>query len=156
MKSRFISSCLVAGLLATATGATASTIVSHGGAFQAYNAGEVAQIDYFGFGVRTIAAAPRSIIAPFQRNNITAGNQTFTVRGYHQNGNQETVCSIFAYDGAGNLLGGNTVTTGLVPGPWTKSVPISSGSLANNAHVSAVCTIPASGNGFITGLLATP
>lgn len=156
MTSRFVSSCLVVGLLATATGATATTIVSHGADFHAYNASEVAQIDYFGNGVRTIAAARRTIIAAFKRNPVSSGSQTFTVRGFHQNGVQETVCSIFSYDAAGNLLTGNTVTTGLVAGAWSKSVSIPFAQLANNAHVSATCTIPASGAGIITGLLATP
>jgi len=155
MKKRIMSALLLAGSFVVAPSAEATTIISHGSDFTAFNAAEVISIDYVGSGVRTIASSPRIITAAIKRNPISAGSQSFTINGLHF-GSQSTTCSVSSYDAAGNFISGNSFTAGPLSGAWSRTISIVAASLTGNAHVSAECTIPASGNGIVVGVVATP
>jgi len=155
MKKRIISSLLLAGAVAVAPCAEATTIISHGSDFTAFNAAEVISIDYVGSGVRTIASSPRIITAAIKRNPISSGSQSFTINGLHF-GSQSTTCSVSSYDAAGNFLSGNSFTAGPLSGAWSRTITIAATALTGNAHVSAECTIPASANGIVVGVVASP
>jgi hypothetical protein len=142
-------------LLSVATGASAATISSHGAAFVAYNAGEGLSVDYTAGGVRTNKTSSQSLIASVPRNTISAGSQTFTVTGWH-NGVQSTSCSVLAGLSDGGFLTSKDASATAVSGAWSRSASMTAAEVPSNTRIAVLCSVPASFNGALAGVTATP
>jgi len=142
-------------LLSIATGASAATVSSHGSAFVAYNAGQGQNVDYVAGGARTNLAGGQTLIASVPRNTITAGSQTYTLTGWH-NGVQTSSCSVLAGLADGGFLTSKDVSAVNVSGTWSRSATMTAAEVPSNTRIAVLCGVPASFNGVLAGVTATP
>ena len=153
--TRKILTGLVAVLLSVATGASAATISTHGAAFVAYNVGQAQNVDYTLGGARTNLAAGQTLVASVARNTITAGNQTFTLWGWH-NGVRTSNCSIYSALVDGSFIASKSLSVVDTAGIWTRTATMTAAELPSNTKVAVLCTVPGSFNGHVSGVTATP
>lgn len=142
-------------MLSVATGASAATISGHGSLFVAYNAGQAANVDYTTGGARTNLAGGQTLIAPVIRNTITAGNQTFTLHGYH-NGFRTSSCSVYSSQADGTIIMSKDLSANNVAGIWGRTASMTAAELPSQGKVSILCGIPGSFQGTVSGITATP
>lgn len=146
---------IFAALLSVATGASAATISTHGAAFVAYNVGEAINIDFTLGGARTNLAGGQTMIASVVRNTISSGSQTFTISGWH-NGVQTTSCTFLSGNADGGFVASKDASATNVSGAWSRSVTMTAAEVPSTTRVTALCTVPGSFAGNLSGILSTP
>jgi hypothetical protein len=144
-----------AAVLSIATGASAATISGGSSLFVAFNAGEGVNVDYLVGGARTNLPGGQSLVAPVIRNTISAGNQTYTLTGWHS-GSQTTTANVYSTQTDGNIIASKGISANSVSGSWSRSTTFTVAEAPSTAKVSIVAQIPGSFSGILSGITSTP
>jgi hypothetical protein len=158
MKSRlarigllFVTSALV---LLVGTRANAVQINTSGTICQAFNAGQVADIDYLSTGVRNLNISPRAVVCSIQRQAPgTAVNTTFTVAGVNPSG-ALTAGTVYAYGPDGSIRGSQSFSSTAA----FYSIPLTfpAAQMTFFTLNSAVITLPGTSSSVFTGVIVAP
>jgi hypothetical protein len=139
------------GVLALVGDANAGNLNTHGAAFQAYNAGQANDLDYYPYGVRASASSARHAIASVTRSPNPTDYQVFSIQGTNSSG-QTTYFTLYAYDLNGNFRA--SVSLESSDANYTVGSGLSVGGYNDDVYVSVLALLPASYGGAVHGITA--
>lgn len=139
------------GMLALLGDANAGNLNTHGAAFQAYNAGQANDLDYYTYGVRASASSARYAIASIARTPRPTDYQYFSIQGSNSSG-QTTYFTISAYDFDGNFR--DAVSLQSSDSTYHVGSTVSVGGFEDDVYVSVLALLPASYGGAVYGVTA--
>ncbi len=140
-------------LSAFSVSASATNINTSGTACHAYNAAQVADIDYIQSGARNYATSPRSVICPVPREPLASGATTgyVYVDGSNAAGTS-TSCTLSSYNYNGTFLGSVSFTSSAAT--YDNGLSLTSAQLSTFAYTAVLCTLPANSGSTIFGVTA--
>ena len=132
----------------------ATQINTAGSVCQAFNAGQVTDIDYVLHGVRNLNAAGRPVICSIQRAApTTAVDTTFWVNGTNFSG-FTTTGTVFQYGPDGTVRGSQNFSSSA--SSYTIPLTFSAAQMTFFTSSSALVNLPASVGGTFTALFVAP
>jgi hypothetical protein len=139
------------GLFSLLGDANAGNLNTHGAVFQAYNAGQANDLDYYPYGVKASASSARYAIASVARSPNPTDYQVFSIQGANSSG-QTTYFTFFAYDLEGNFR--DSVSLQSSDATYNVGSSLSVGGFNDDVYVSVLALLPASYGGVIHGITA--